>query len=447
MMKLRLNSCSSMLKTGKALLASLVMLLLFAASDVSAGNKPPITIKGKVADNKGVTLIGVSIKSSAGPGAITDANGVFTITTDDKATLTFSYLGYVSQTVQIGGRTTINITLSETANQLNDVVVIGYGTQKRKDVTGAITTVKFEDGPKSAVPFVNALEALQGTPGINVGPTTSAGATPNIVVRGQNSITANTAPLFVLDGVIFDGNINEINMNDVATYDILKDASAASIYGSKSANGVVIITTKRGRTEKPQINFSTYYGVQSWTRVPKMKEGEEFVQWRKDNLSIRGQDITDPTKVFSTLELQAYNEGHTVNWLDEITQYAPVQNYQISVAGKTNKLNYYFSGGYMDQKGVLYNDKFKKPNFTIKLENNIPIGYPSVQMLIILQEIIRVHPLAFIWLHIYRRIVIDILQEQMIRFIKDIQQEIPRCITHSGVAQQTVPNLVFMMTI
>jgi TonB-linked SusC/RagA family outer membrane protein len=371
MIKLRLNSCSSMLKTGKALLASLVMLLLFAVSNASAGNKPPITIKGKVADSKGVTLIGVSVKSSAGEGAITDANGAFTIRTDDKATLTFSYLGYVSQTVQIGGRTTINITLAETANQLNDVVVVGYGTQKRKDVTGAITTIKFEEGPKTSVPFVNALEALQGTPGINIGPSTSAGAEPNIVVRGQNSINSNLRPLIVLDGVIFDGNINEINMNDVATYDILKDASAAAIYGAKSATGVVIITTKRGKTEKPQISFSTYYGTQNWTRVPKMKTGEEFVQWRKDNLSIRGQDISDLTKVFSSLELQAYNEGHMVNWLDEITQSAPIQNYQLSVAGRTDKTNYYFSGGFLDQKGVLYNDKFKKPSFTIKLENNI----------------------------------------------------------------------------
>lgn len=359
-----------MLKTGKALLASLVMLLLLAANGVYAGNKPPITIKGKVADSKGVTLIGVSVKSSAGQGASTDANGVFTIVTDDKATLTFSYLGYVSQTVQIGGRTTINITLAETANQLNDVVVVGYGTQKRKDVTGAITTIKFEEGPKSSVPFMNVLEAIQGTPGINVGPSTSAGATPNIVVRGQNSI-AGGSPLIVLDGVIFKGDLNEINMNDVATYDILKDASAAAIYGSQSQNGVVIITTKRGKTDKPQINFSTYYGIQNWTRVPKMKSGEDFIQWRKDNLSIRGQDISDITKVLTPLELKAYNEGHELNWMDEVTQYAPVQNYEMNISGRTEKLNYYFSAGFLDQKGVLYNDRFTKPNLTMKLENTI----------------------------------------------------------------------------
>lgn len=374
MMKNQLkNFCSSKLGTGKSMLASLVLLLLFAAGNLATATvKPPITVKGTVRDAKGVTLIGVSIKSSAGQGATTDTNGAFTITTDDKATLTFSYIGYASQTISINGRSTINVTLAEAAaSQLNDVVVIGYGTQKRKDVTGAITTIKFEEGPKSSMPFMNVLEAIQGTPGINVGPSTAAGATPNIVVRGQNSINGGQTPLIVLDGVIFNGNLNEINMNDVATYDILKDASAASIYGSRSQNGVILITTKRGKTDKPQINFSTYYGVQNWTRVPKMKTGEDFVQWRKDNLIARGNSVATMANILSPIELKAYNEGHTLNWLDEITQYAPVQNYEMNISGRTDKLNYYFSAGFLDQKGVLYNDKFTKPNLTMKLENTV----------------------------------------------------------------------------
>jgi TonB-linked SusC/RagA family outer membrane protein len=369
-----IDSCSSKLRTGKNMLTALLVLLLFAATNVSfaAESQVPITIKGKVTDNKGETLIGVSVKSSEGPGAITDAEGNYTLRTEDNATLTFSYIGYTTQTVQINKRTTINVSLAEAAaSQLNDVVVVGYGTQKRKDVTGAVTTIRLEDSPKASVPFINPLEAIQGTSGINVGPSTSAGATPNIVVRGQNSVNASSSPLIVLDGVIFNGNMNEINMNDVASYDILKDASSAAIYGSRSANGVVLITTKRGRADKPTINFNTYYGIQNWTRVPKMRTGEDFLQWRKDNLSIRGQDITDITKVLSPLELQAYNEGHTIDWLDEITQYAPVQNYQMSISGKTDKLNYYFSGGYLDQKGVVYNDTFKKPNLTLKLENTV----------------------------------------------------------------------------
>jgi TonB-linked SusC/RagA family outer membrane protein len=374
MIKLKLKNCSFLsLKVAKMLLASVFIVFLVQPGRAVAAEtmRAPITISGKVTDEKGETIIGATIKSSAGGGTITDANGNFSLTTEGTATLTVSFLSYVTQEIKVNNRTKINITLLPAQNQLNDVVVIGYGTQKRKDVTGAITTIKFEDGPKSSMPFMNVMEAIQGTPGINIGPSTSAGATPNIVLRGQNSISSSLAPLIVLDGVIFSGNLNEINMNDVATYDVLKDASAASIYGSQSQNGVIIITTKRGKTEKPQVSFGTYYGIQNWTRVPKMKSGDDFLQWRKDNLSIRGTDITDITKVLSPLELKAYNEGHELNWLDEVTQYAPVQNYELSVSGRTDKLNYYFSAGFLDQKGVLYNDRFTRPNLTLKLENTI----------------------------------------------------------------------------
>lgn len=374
MTKNKLFNCDFLnLKVVTLLIASVFIALLGTSSSAIAARKllAPITVTGKVLDEKGETLIGVSIKSSAGGGAVTDVNGAFSLKTESDATLTVSYLGYVTQLVKISGRTKITVTLVPSANQLNDVVVVGYGTQKRKDVTGAITTIKLEDSPKSSVPFINPLEAIQGTSGINIGPSTSAGASPNIVVRGQNSINANSSPLIVLDGVIFNGNLSQINMSDIATFDILKDASSAAIYGSRSANGVVLITTKRGKSEKPMINFNTYYGVQNWTRVPKMRTGEDFLQWRKDNLSIRGTDISDITKVLTPLELQAYNEGHTLDWMDEVSQYAPVQNYEMSVSGRTDKLNYYFSGGYLDQKGVMVNDRFKRPSFTIKLENTI----------------------------------------------------------------------------
>lgn len=374
MIKLKLKKCSLLsLRVAKTLLASVFTVLLVCAGEAVAakGMPAPITITGKVVDSNGEAIIGATIKSSAGGVTLTNVNGNYILKTEGNATLTISFIGYASQEVKVNNRTKINITLVSSSNALNDVVVVGYGSQKRKDVTGAITTIKFDEGPKASVPFVNALEALQGTPGINVGPSTSAGAEPNIVVRGQNSINGNGRPLIILDGVIFNGNINEINMNDVATYDILKDASAASIYGSRSQNGVILITTKRGKTEKPTINFNTYYGIQNWTKVPKMKTGEEFLQWRKDNLSIRGRDITDITKVLSPIEQKAYNEGHTLDWLDEVTQFAPIQNYEVSVSGRTDKLNYYFSAGFLDQKGVLYNDRFKKPNLTLKLENTI----------------------------------------------------------------------------
>ncbi len=349
----------------------ILLLTLAAVWQAPVYAQQVVTVTGKVTDGNGQPVSGVSVVSGGAAGTSTGQSGEYSVRARTTGNITFTSVGYETQTVAVNGRTQLDVTLRQSTAQLNDVVVVGYGTQKRKDLTGAITTVKIEGSPKSAVPFVNPLEAIQGTAGINVGPSTSAGASPNIVVRGQNSINASTSPLIVLDGVIFNGNLNEINMNDVATFDVLKDASSAAIYGSRSANGVVIITTKRGRSEKPVINFNTYYGIQNWTRIPDMRTGTDFVQWRKDNLSIRGTDISDLTKVFSPLELKAYNEGHTLNWFDEVSQYAPIRNYEMSVSGRTKNLNYYFSGGYLNQKGVLANDNFKKPNLTIKLENNI----------------------------------------------------------------------------
>lgn len=333
---------------------------------------PLATIHGWITDAKGAPLAGISITVSGGKGGTsTDNNGEFTITAEKGDKLTFSGVGFSPQTITVGTQAAITIVMTEAPSQLTDMVVVGYGTQKRKDVTGSVTSVKIENTPKSTIPNINALEAIQGSPGINIGPSTSAGADPNIVVRGQNSISANTAPLIVLDGVIFNGSINEINMNDIATFDILKDASSAAIYGSRSANGVVMITTKRGKSEKPQINFNTYYGKQYWTRRPDMRKGDAYIQWRKDSRSITGQQDLSLPAILAPLELKAYNEGHQMDWYDAVTQDAPLQSYQLSISGRSKTTNYYVSGGWLKQNGVLANDNYKKPNVTVKLENNV----------------------------------------------------------------------------
>ena len=341
-------------------------------AETPAPPAPPATIHGKVADAKGTPLLGISVTvSGRKSGASTDANGEFTVTADAGDKLTFSGVGFAPQTITLGTQISLTIIMAEAPSQLSDMVVVGYGTQRRKDVTGAVTSIKIENSPKSTMPNINALEAIQGAPGINIGPSTSAGADPNIVVRGQNSISARTAPLIVLDGVIFNGSINEINMNDVASFDILKDASSAAIYGSRSANGVVMITTKRGRSEKPQINFNTYYGKQSWTRKPDMRKGDAYIQWRKDSKSITGQQDLSLPAILAPFELKAYNEGHQIDWFDEVTQSAPLQSYQLSISGRSKNTNYYLSGGYLKQNGVLNNDNYKKPNITVKIENTV----------------------------------------------------------------------------
>lgn len=210
--------------------------------------------------------------------------------------------------------------------------------------------INLEGSPLSTMTNVNALSALQGTPGVNVGAVTTAGASPSILVRGQRSLSASNAPLVILDGVIFSGNLNEINTQDIASFDVLMDASAAAIYGSRAANGVIIVTTKVGKAGKPTITFTNNYGVQSWTRKPEMRMGEDFIKWRTDNRRLAGQADLSVQKVLDPKELIAYNAGQQINWLDEITQFAPLNDVNMSVSGKSDNVNYYVSGSFLNQK-------------------------------------------------------------------------------------------------
>lgn len=333
-----------------------------------------LSIKGKVTDGEGVPIPGASvIIEGTTTGSITNIDGVFTLglrSTSD--VLVFSFIGMKTQKVTVGNNKELSIVLESDMVGLEEVVAIGYGTTKRKDVTGSVSSIKLEDSPMASLPNVNPLQILQGsTSGVNIGAVTSAGGAPSLIVRGQNSITGGNSPLIVLDGIIFSGSWNEINPEDISTIDVLKDASAAAIYGSRSANGVIIITTKRGKSEKPVISFNTYYGVQSWTRKPDMRKGEDFIKWRRDNLALKGFEDLSIDKILGEKELEAYNAGHQMDWMEEVTQYAPVKSYQASVSGSTAKTNYYVSGAYVDQKGILDGDKFKKANITAKMENNI----------------------------------------------------------------------------
>jgi TonB-linked SusC/RagA family outer membrane protein len=370
----RLLLCYSLnLRVTKMMLSCAVFAVMTLIGSGLWAQSVPIRVHGKVTDQAtGEILTGVIVKASGGASTGTGIDGTYTVQADPQGTLTFTYLGYTANVVNVNRQTTINTVLTVSNKQMNEVVVVGYGTQKRKDVTGAITHIDLENSPKEAVPYINPLEALQGTSGINIGPTTNAGVSPSILVRGQNSINANTNPLIVMDGVIFNGDLSEINMDDIASYDILKDASSAAIYGSRSANGVVLITTKRGKTDKPEINLTAYYGNQSWTRQPDMRDGPQYIQWRQDLAASKGS-ATNIASVFqaSPLELQAINSGHTMNWLKDVQQYAPIENYDLSVSGKSGKTNYFTSVGFTNQNGVLANDYYSKPNITAKVENNI----------------------------------------------------------------------------
>jgi len=348
-------------------------LMMMACCQSFAQQKP---IHGKVVNSEnqtGVPGATITVKGTAN-GTTADKEGSFTINASVGDQLSVESVAYKPTVQTVTGSSDITVELEVSAQSLNDVVVIGYGTSKKKDLTGAVASIKLEGSPISLLPNVNALDAIKGKlPGLDIGVTTTAGGDPSFNIRGQNSIRASNTPLIVLDGVIYTGSFNEINPNDIASVDVLKDASSAAVYGSRSANGVILITTKRGKIGKPVINFRSTTGLQTYTRKPDMRDGPQFIQYRYDVKKMNGASPSDLEidRLLYPKELEAYNAGHTVNWWNEVTRLAPLQDYQVSVSGGADRVNYYISGDYMDQKGIVYNDQFKKFTFLSKVEVKI----------------------------------------------------------------------------
>jgi TonB-linked SusC/RagA family outer membrane protein len=363
----QISSCA------KRLLHRGVIFFLFTAllptTQVLAQSK---NVSGTVRDKNGAPLAGASvIVSGTSKGTTTDAAGKFSLQAVDGSTLVVSMSGHETQRVPLKGKTTIDIDLPLESASLNEVVVVGYGTQRKKDLTGAVRKINIEESPISTITNVSPLQAIQGTPGVNIGPVGVAGGAPSVLVRGQRSLAASNSPLIVLDGVIFGGSLNEINTQDIASFDILMDASAAAIYGSRAANGVIMVTTKRGKTGKPQIAINNNYGFQSWTTRPDMRKGQDFIKWRTDNRKLAGQSDLSVEKVLDAKEVIAYQAGQQIDWLEEITQFAPLNDLNVSVSGRSDKVNYYASAGYLDQNGVLDGDNFKKYTVTGKFDAKI----------------------------------------------------------------------------
>ena len=355
-------------------------------------------VTGEILDNEGVPLSGATVSEKGTTnGVIADFDGNFSITvSDENAILTISYLGYLSREVAVEGKETITIALEEDAAMLDEVVVVGYGTQKRKDLTGSITSVDIEDLPPSA--NTNVVQALRGqTAGLNVEGGSLAGSEPNFSIRGRTSLSASTSPLIVLDGVIYNGTLSSINVADIEKVDILKGASAAAVYGSRSANGVVLVTTKKGkRGDGPRVSFSTYAGLQSYTNNPvKFMNAEQYARRLVDynyfqglynwyannptgpddqggkpvNAGYSRQNILDVLK--SEDERENYIASNEINWIDEVTRAAPISNYNLSISGAGDGFSYYVSGALTDQKGVQVGDQFKRDILNSKVEGDI----------------------------------------------------------------------------
>ena len=331
------------------------MLALVLASGVVYSQTKKIT--GTVVDELGVPLIGAVVASQDGKnGTMTDENGGFSfdVRSNDQ-TVSVSFLGYLTQNVNISGKSSVKVQLLlDPNNSLNEVVVIGYGEVKKADLTGSVGSVKMAD-IKDA-PGLSVDQALQGRiAGVDIMSTSGEpGASTSIRIRGTRSITASNEPLIVVDGVIqgSEFTISDLNSDDIESISVLKDASSTAIYGSRGANGVVMVTTKGGFTSKPNITFKAQFGVSQIAKKLDLMNAEEFIRFRKSINSATGH-LEQTTLPLYKEEEDPAKYGVGTNWLDEITRVAAYQNYNFSMSGKEIKLHYYTALGYTDQQGVV----------------------------------------------------------------------------------------------
>jgi TonB-linked SusC/RagA family outer membrane protein len=375
-------------------------------------------ITGKVTNAKGETLPGVNISvKGTTTGTISDITGNFSIGVPYKdAILVFSYIGYTTQEVAVRNQKTFHVTLSENTELIEEVVVIGYGTARKKDLTGAISTIRAEkyeaEAPRSIQDLLRANSA-----GLNISMSTNAASGGDLQVRGKNTLTAGSSPLVVLDGTIYQGSLQDINPMDIQSVDVLKDASSAAVYGAKAANGVVAITTKKGKTGKPEVRFNTNTGFVQAANLPRTLDGPGFLKFRYNyevgKTTPAEQEkyparFTDPRLLESTginqldwynytqktpvttlpseeelvrtwltrLELKTpeidnYLSGRITNWDDIVFQTGLQQDYTVSLSNRSDNMLYYWSLGYTDREGIRTNEKYTNFRTRLNLESKV----------------------------------------------------------------------------
>ena len=349
------------------------------------------TVSGNVVDETGEAVIGATVMEKGTKNAtVTDFDGNFTINMGDSKVLVISYIGMQTQEINVAGKSSVNVVLKEDATTLQDVVVVGYGTMKKTDLTGSVYSVNTEQLNAKGAPSV--LGNLQGSnPGVNITQSSGRGGSYNIEIRGKSSINSSTTPLYVVDGVMCD-DIDWLNPQDIERIDILKDASSTAIYGSRATAGVVMVTTKGGTTvkrdQKPTISYDGYYSWSKKVRMPDFMDGQEFYQYRFFKFqSYAGNLATTETAMSShpvyqiggsILEQCLLREnvgsgnykmkemlanGNTYDWPDMVTQNGSQQNHYLAVSGGGENINYHFGVGYNQEKGIYKGDDQNRINF------------------------------------------------------------------------------------
>lgn len=330
------------------------------------------TVSGTVTGDNNTPLNSVSITVKGSTrGTSTNSSGQFTLSAPSAATLVFSSVGYTNKEVAVSGQTTINVSLAAASQELAQVVVVGYGTQRKIDVTGSVAQVKGEDISKQSSP--SPVSALQGkVAGVQITNSGAPGASPQITIRGTGTVYGSTSPLYVVDGVWFD-DISFLNPADIENISILKDASSESIYGIRAANGVVLVTTRKGKNGQAVVSYNGYAGFQRVTNRLKMANGTQYATLLNEKSNYSGGDtlFSNPSK---------FGEG--TDWYNLALRNAFTTNHQISVSGGSERSTFNFSLGYFDQQGVIKTNDFKR--YTARLQNDytiskaIKVGYTAI---------------------------------------------------------------------
>ena len=376
----------------KRILRKPVLLILALAAGLMV-HAQTRTVQGTVTGATGEKLSGVTVGVPGTTiGTLTDAQGFYSLTVPAEATtLNFSFIGLTPVTETIGNRTTINVIMQESTLALDEIVVVGYGTVKKRDLTGSVTSVRSDEIVKTA--SSNALQSIQGkVAGLDV--TRASGETGsaiNMTLRGVRSVNASNSPLFLVDGIEY-GSTLDINPSDIASIEVLKDASSTAIYGTRGANGVIIITTRRGDAAgsgKSTVSFNSYVSLNSPTNLPRLMDVEQDYRLLAERLRYAAENVADtwgetdladypPETVLSDVlsspwektVLDLYNEGG-VDWFDLMMQNSVSQNYELSASGGTDKTSFIISLGYMDENGLLKNDNLKRYNGRINVNHKI----------------------------------------------------------------------------
>ena len=334
-----------------------------------------VKINGTVTDESNQPVIGASVLlKGTSIGTLTDINGHFSLESPEEGQLRISFVGYETQLVSISNKTSFEISLNQSLNNLDEVVVVGYGTQKKSDITGAVGSVAKDRIDNMAV--TDIAQMIQGSvPGLTV-MATAAGADPDgqsavMLIRGRNSISASTTPLLVLDGMPYHGAISDISPDDVASIEVLKDASSVAIYGSRGSNGVILITTKKGKEGKTVVKYDGFYSIQNVANFPHIMDGTEYLAFKNNWTDFSNPD--DALMGLSNSERAVYADGSwkTWTWKGLITQMGESTRHNLTVSGGTKDFKYNVATSYLSTKGIVINDKYTRVTNRVNLQAKI----------------------------------------------------------------------------